>query len=357
MSETAAIVLGLAAALVLGLAEVADQRSTKRVRQERVLSPTIVVDLMRQPLWLASIAGTVFGFALQVLALRYGPLALVEPLLVCDLIFAVLLSGLLLHRLDPKLIGGVLATAAGLAGFLAIARPTNGHSSVGFLVVLPLGAGLAAAVGGCLLLSRRGNNVRPLALALACGICYGTAAFLIKLVVSPTGAGLAGVLTDWPIYALAIVGPLGFLLNLNAFQQSALIAPVISIITVCDPLISVALAYLWLDERVSSTPASIAGEVIALIVMTAGVIVVAHRAPHLAAAAKAKQSTARGLGWRHGSADPDRPAAAAPEAPRRRPGRAGVLRRHRSCALADSGDGPGTRRSGHGPRAGAMDRR
>jgi drug/metabolite transporter (DMT)-like permease len=292
LSESAAIFLGLAAALVLGAAEVADQRSTKRVRRRQALSPTILVDLARQPLWLASILGTVAGFALQVLALRFGPLALVEPLLVCDLIFAVLLSGLLGHRLDPILVGGVVATAAGIAAFLAIARPTSGHTSVGFLVVLPLGAGLAATVGACLLLARRSDTVRPLALALACGICYGAAAFLIKLVVAPTGAGFAGVLTDWPIYALAIVGPLGFLLNLNAFQQSALLAPVISIITVCDPLISVALAYLWLDERPRSSPASIAGEVLALVVMSAGIVVVAHRSPHLAAG-RDKQAQAR----------------------------------------------------------------
>ena len=281
--------LGLAAALVLGIAEVADQRSTKRVRQRRVLSPTIFLDLVRQPLWLASIVGTLIGFALQVLALRFGPLALVEPLLVCDLIFAVLLASYLSRRFDTVLLGGVLATAAGVAGFLAIAQPSSGKSSVGFLVVLPLGAGLAAAVGGCLLVSRRGGNARPLALALACGICYGTAAFLIKLVVAPTGAGLAGVLKDWPIYALAIVGPLGFLLNLNAFQKSVLIAPVISIITVCDPLISVALASLWLDEKLSGTPAGLAGEVIALIIMTSGIIVVAHRAPHIAATFRAQQ--------------------------------------------------------------------
>jgi len=283
-------VLGLTAAAVLGIAEVADQRGTKRVRQRRVLSPTILVDLVRQPLWLASIVGTVMGFALQVLALRFGPLALVEPLLVCDLIFAVLLASYLNRRFDPVLLGGVLATAAGVGGFLAIAQPSSGRSSVGFLVVLPLAAGLAVAVGGCLLLARRGGYVKPLALALACGICYGTAAFLIKLVVAPTGAGLAGVLTDWPIYALAIVGPLGFLLNLNAFQQSALIAPVISIITVCDPLISVALASLWLDEKLSSSPAGVAGEVIALIVMSSGIIVVAHRSPRVAATARAKQA-------------------------------------------------------------------
>lgn len=282
--------LGLAAALVLGIASVADQRSTKRVQTRRALSPRIFLDLARQPLWLASIGGTVIGFALQVLALRFGPLALVEPLLVCDLVFAVLISGYLRHRMDPTLLAGVIATAVGVAGFLVIGRPTNGQPSVGFLVVLPLGAGLAAAVAGCLAVARRSNSLRPLALALACGICYGVAAFLIKLVVSHTGGGLAGTLTDWPIYALAVVGPLGFLLNENAFQTGALIAPVMAIITVCDPLISIALASLWLNEKLSGTAAGITGEVISLVVMSVGIVVVAHRAPHLAPGAKAEAS-------------------------------------------------------------------
>lgn len=287
MSDAAAIVLALAAALVLGVASVAEQRSTKLVRQRWALSPTIFADLVRQPLWLASIVGTVIGFALQVVALRFGPLALVEPLLVCDLIFAVLLSSYLVHRYDSVMIGGVLATVAGVAGFLAIARPTSGRSSVGFLVVLPLAAGLAVAVAACLAVARRSPNLRPLALALACGICYGVAAFLVKLVVSDVSGGLAGILTDWPIYALAVVGPVGFLLNLNAFQKGTLIAPVMAIITVCDPLISIALAAIWLDERLSATPGGVAAEVISLIVMSVGIVVVAHRAPHLAPSAEA----------------------------------------------------------------------
>jgi drug/metabolite transporter (DMT)-like permease len=276
-------VAAIGAALVFGIASVADQRSTKRVQRRRALSPRIFLDLARQPLWLASIGGTVLGFALQVLALRFGPLALVEPLLVCDLIFAVLINSFLRKRWDSVLIGGVAATAIGVAGFLVIARPSSGQSSVSFQVVLPLAAGLAVAVVGCLAVSARNENLRPLALALACGINYGVAAFLVKLLVSDVSGGLIGVLSDWPIYALAVVGPLGFLLNENAFQQGTLIAPVLSIITVCDPLISIALAYLWLNEKLSSTPAAIAGEIASLLLMITGIVVVAHRAPHAAA--------------------------------------------------------------------------
>ncbi len=282
MSPLLAIVLAIAASLVFGIASVADQRSTKRVKRRGPLSPRIFLDLMRQPLWLASICGTLMGFALQVLALRFGPLALVEPLLVCGLIFAVLINAYLRKRWDSVLIGGVIAAAAGVAGFLVIASPTEGQGSVGFHVVLPLAAGLAATVVGCLAVARRSSTLRPLALALACGINYGVAAFLVKLVVSDVHGGLSGLLTDWPIYALAVVGPLGFLLNENAFQAGTLIAPVLAIITVCDPIISIALGALWLNEKLNGSAAGIIGEVISLLIMVTGVVVTAHRAPHVA---------------------------------------------------------------------------
>jgi drug/metabolite transporter (DMT)-like permease len=279
------VVLAVCAALLFGIASVADQRSTKRVKRRGPLSPRIFLDLMHQPLWLASVGGTLLGFGLQVLALRYGPLALVEPLLVCGLIFATLINAYLRRRFDSLLIGGVIATAIGLAGFLAIAQPTNGESSVGFLVILPLAVGLGAGVLGCLALARRNDFWRPLALALACGINYGVSAFLVKIVVTDVSGGLGAVLTDWPIYALAIVGPLGFLLNENAFQQGTLIAPVLAIITVCDPIISIALGAAFLHETLNGTAVGVAGEILSLAIMVTGVIVTAHRAPHVGAAA------------------------------------------------------------------------
>ena len=57
------------------------------------------------------------------------------------------------------------------------------------------------------------------------------------------------LLTDWPIYALAVVGPAGFILNEDAYQQGTLIAPARAIITACDPIISIALGRVWLNER------------------------------------------------------------------------------------------------------------
>jgi drug/metabolite transporter (DMT)-like permease len=279
LSDQIAIAAALGASVVFGISTVAEQRGTKRVKQRRALSPRILLDLARQPLWVASIGGTLTGFALQVVALTYGPLALVEPILVCDLIFAVLINATLRKRWDPVMLSGVFVTALGVAAFLAISRPSGGHSTVSFHVVLPLAAVLAALVVGCITLARNNDNLRPLALALACGICYGASAFLVKLV---TAGGLTHLFTTWPIYALALVAPVGFVLNQDAFQQGKLLAPVLSIITACDPIVSIALGYLWLNETLNGTALGIAGEAIALLLMTGGIVVMAHHSPQAA---------------------------------------------------------------------------
>jgi hypothetical protein len=278
LSYLIAVVAALAAATVFGIASVADQRSTKRVRSRRALSPRIFLDLVRQPLWIASIGGTLLGFALQVVALRYGPLAVVEPILVCDLIFAALISSYLRKHYDPRLLSGVVVCLVGIIAFILIAKPQAGVTHVGIHVVLPLAAGLAGLIAGCLVVANRNSTLRPLALALACGVCYGVAAFLVKLVVSNVHYGLAGLFTHWAIYALAVVGPLGFLLNENAFQQGALISPVLAIITACDPIVSIALGALWLKEGLANSTAAIIGEVIALVAMVIGIVIVSHRA-------------------------------------------------------------------------------
>ena len=51
----------LASALILGISSILDQRSTKRVKSRRALSSLIVVDLARQPLWLAAIGTNIVG--------------------------------------------------------------------------------------------------------------------------------------------------------------------------------------------------------------------------------------------------------------------------------------------------------
>ena len=292
MSTPIAVTAAVGAALVFGISSVADQRSTKRVKTRRALSPEILVDLVRQPLWVIAVGANVAGFALQIVALDFGSLALVQPLLVCDLLFAVLISRYGLSRGAPPppggkrgglaIFAGVGAATAGVAGFLAVGQPSGGQTHASFSILAPLLLGLIVVVGGCVVVGERNRNVRPLALALACGVNYGVAAFVVKLLTSEFGGGLAGVLSSWPIYVLAVVGPLGFLLNQDAFQQGTFLAPVQAIITTADPVISIGLGIVWLHVRLRGGPAATFGEVASLLLMTAGIVITARHSPQAA---------------------------------------------------------------------------
>jgi hypothetical protein len=302
LSTLIAVVTAIAAALAFGISSVADQRSTKRVERRRALSPRILLDLVRQPLWLTAVATNVVGFALQVVALSFGSLALVQPILVCDLIFAVVISQFVRWRSELHRPGvmraaltvfpGVAACTAGVAGFLAIGQPSGGDTQASFSILPPLLIGLVAVVGGCLVVAARNRNLRPLALALACGVNYGVAAFLVKLLTSEFGEGLARVFTNWPIYVLAVVGPAGFILNQDAFQQGRFLAPVQSIISAADPVISIALGVVWLDVHLRSSPAAIAAEVVFLLLMITGIAITANHAPSAVAASSPSSPSA-----------------------------------------------------------------
>jgi drug/metabolite transporter (DMT)-like permease len=279
-----AVLITLAAALAFASSSVAEQRSTRQVPRRGVLSPRLLLDLLARPLWLAAIVLNAVGSVLQVAALHFGPLALVQPLLVSNLLFAVLISVALRHRPpDGIILAGVVACALGIAGFLGAARPSGGAQTVSLLGFLPLGAALAGVLAVCLLSLRwASKNLRSLMLALATGADFGVTAFLLKLLPGSLAHGLAGPARLWPLYALVITGPLGFLLSQNAFQADVLISPVLSVITTTDPLVSIVVAHVWLGERFASSPAAIAAEVISLAVMAAGIVALSRRAPHVA---------------------------------------------------------------------------
>jgi drug/metabolite transporter (DMT)-like permease len=295
VSTAAGVAAAVGAALVFGVTSVAEQRSTKRVKKERTGSPKILLDLVRQPLWDIAIVGTIIGFALQVVGLKYAPLAVVEPILVFDLVFAVLIAAYLRRSADPVMLAGVGACVVGVAGFLVIARPTAGSGTVSLAEAIWLAIGAVAAVAICLVVGQSSETLRPLGMALATGVCYGVSAFLIKVVTAEASHGGFGhVLSSWPIYALAIAGPVGFVLNQDAFQSGTFIAPVMAIITAADPLISIALAFFLLNEKLASSPAAVAGEIICLILMTAGIIEIARHSPQVinAEAAEAAKAAA-----------------------------------------------------------------
>jgi hypothetical protein len=157
---------------------------------------------------------------------------------------------------------------------------------------VPLSVGIAVVIALCLVAWRLSpGRFLPLATALACGAIFGVTAFLLKEITQTIGLGFNPPSQQWPLYAFIIAEPLGFLLNQNAFQESSLIAPVLAIRTVTDPLVAIGIGLVWLNEQIASSPAAIAAEVAGLIIMSVGVVALAYRSPHLAAHRSATEKT------------------------------------------------------------------
>jgi drug/metabolite transporter (DMT)-like permease len=281
-----AVPAAVAGAASFGLASAVQQRATKQVPTTGTLDPRLLLELVRRPVWVLGIGTVIVGLSLQLVALAYGPLVLVQPLLVTGVLFGAVFSALLAHRrVDRLVVLGSLGAVAGLSAFLVLARPTGGSTQLeqdGW-GLLPLAVALGATVLICLAAAGRYDGaVQVAALAAATGVLYGLTAGLMKVVTSQfRSGGPTEVFTHPVLYVVCAVGPLGFLLSQNTFQHGTLIAPALAIITIVDPLVGVAIGVSWLGEQVNSSPAVLAGELIAVLVIMGSVGLLAHRGTQL----------------------------------------------------------------------------
>jgi drug/metabolite transporter (DMT)-like permease len=292
VTEPAVLFVAVPAALIgaagFGLASALQHRAAREAPATGVIGPQLLVELARRPSWVLATFAVLGGMALQLVALAFAPLALVQPLLVTGIIFGTVFSAWLgHHRPDRLLVIGALAATGGLAAFLSLARPSGGNFELPpFLTLFPLSAALLIVVVGCLWVAthRRG----PLgvgSLALATGVCYGVTAGLMKVVTGELRAdGVESILTHPALYVVCVVGPVGFLLSQHTFQEGMLIAPALAIITIVDPLVSMGIGLTWLGEELADTSAAaVLGQVAAGLVIIAGVGLLAHRGTRIRA--------------------------------------------------------------------------
>ena len=81
--------LALAAALLFALGTVLQQKAASTSpRRRRAPGAGLLLRMARRPVWLAGIAADAFGFVAQAVALTIGRLAVVQPLLVTSVVFA-----------------------------------------------------------------------------------------------------------------------------------------------------------------------------------------------------------------------------------------------------------------------------
>ncbi|MFC7863136.1 MULTISPECIES: DMT family transporter [Actinomycetes] len=207
--------------------------------------------LLRRPDWLAGVALLMLSAVMQGWALAVGSLSLVQPLLATELLFTLIVGGLVFRRRP----GGrtwlaFVALAVGLAVFLLSAAPRPGRDDATSRAWLMAG-GVACAVVLLLVLAARTvrGPARAALLGLASAVSFATTAALLKESVGRLRLGPGVMFSHWSPYATAAVGLVAFLLLQSALGAGSLAASQPAL-TLGDALTSVALGWALFEESV-----------------------------------------------------------------------------------------------------------
>jgi drug/metabolite transporter (DMT)-like permease len=237
--------------------------------------------LLRNPRWLAGSAAQVGAFAFQAVALQLGQLSVVQPLLVTELVMALVLRQVFIHQeVAWAAWGGAAAAVAGLAVFIVAAEPrggqagpTTGHWTAAVVACVAVVAALIAGASG-------GSPSRRAALyGLAGGITWALEATFIKSATDDLArSGLSGLFASWPVYAVAVGGAAGVVIEQAALQSGPLRVSQ-PMLTITDPIISIALSVWLFGEYFVLNPAVLAAAAAGFLVMCGGVVVLSLTAP------------------------------------------------------------------------------
>lgn len=245
------VICALGAAVMFAFAAVMQQESTLTVSTDRSLSPGLLLELVRRPKWMLGGTSMLCGFGLQATALSVGPVALVQPIVVLELAFAIPFGILRRHRrAGLREWAGILAVMAGISIFLLAADPRSGvqnpPTSQWIESLVPVGAvaALCVMVGA----TRRGPD-RAMFLGSAAGLAFGLLSVLTKAVTHLLSSDITRAFATWQVYVAIGIGIMALTVSQSAYQAGPL-AYSMPFIGLLEPLVAVVIGDVVLGEAV-----------------------------------------------------------------------------------------------------------
>ena len=278
------IALALVAALCFAFGTVLQQKAGLDDPAEGG-SAGLLVQMARRPVWLIGISCDALGFAAQFAALAVGSLAVVQPLLVFSVVFALPLGARLTgQRVRKADVAAAAVVTAGLILFLIIADPSGGRQDAPIGDWLIVGAAAAVVVVPLLIASRRLRpGAKAATLGIATGVLFGLSAALTDVVGHRFDDGILTVFTAWPLYALIVVGYLSMTLSQMSLNAGAL-GPAVATQMAFDPIASVILAVTILQESLHESTGGAVVSCVALAAALGGMVVLARSQEETSAA-------------------------------------------------------------------------
>jgi drug/metabolite transporter (DMT)-like permease len=246
-------ILALVAAFCFALAATLQQKGALNLGGVSLGSPSSFLTLAKQTWWLIGTLVLLAGYAFQAIALDHGRLAVIQPLLVTTIVFALplgyLLTSQVIHRREVL---GAAIVVLGLAFFTVVGDAADGNDNAPadeWAIAVAVFSLITVAL---LVAGGRGTVLRKAALyGAAAGVLFGLSASLCKPTMEILNdSGVSGVLESWEFYAFAGAGILAFIVQQVSLATGKLAASVATV-SVCNPLVGIVIGTLLLDERLA----------------------------------------------------------------------------------------------------------
>jgi drug/metabolite transporter (DMT)-like permease len=241
VNDEIAVTLAVLAAASNALASVLQRRAARSAPASMAFRMELIWHLMRRPAWLGGIGALIGGFVFQAAALGFGGLSLVQPLLVVELPFTMLIAAWMFRvRLGRESWLAIGVLTAGLAVLLVAARPGEGHhhpQRIGWVIAVVVTVALAA---GLVTAARHSSGVvRATLLGVASGIGFAFTAALMKEAIRVLERDPSAMPAAWSLYAMVAAGLSSLFLLQTALQSGPLVA-LQPALNVADPVASIA---------------------------------------------------------------------------------------------------------------------
>ena len=262
--------------MLFALAATLQQKGALNLPEISLRHPSSLARLAAQTMWLVGTLALLVGYVFQAAALDRGRLAIIQPLLVMTVVFALPLGYFLTNQVVGRFeIAGAAVIVVGLALFAIYGDPAGGRENAPgdewaiAIAVLALICGILLAFG------RHGDaTIRAGVYGTVAGICFGLSAALTKPTLDFLHAGVTELFTHWEPYALAIAGVLGFVLQQVSLGTGKL-APSVATVSVANPIVGILLGIVLLDERLSRPAWHVAVACLGLALALIGAVVIA----------------------------------------------------------------------------------
>ena len=273
------VVTSLFAGFFNSISGVFQRKGSGKPKPDELYKKDIILKTSKNSVWQIGVLTEALAAVLEVVALYFGSLIIVEPLLMTNLIFLMVILQLKYKiAVSPREWSGVIAICLGISLFLIVSNPKSGVPSYGLIWLAPTIIVATLITTGAIITRRlKQSEKRGAAGAITAGLSLGLTAALTRLAMVELHSGIYVFFTHWPIYAL-IISAVVSVITIQVGYASGPLKITQPVLEVVSPIVSILIVLLIFRHSISMTPLAILLESVGFIIAAGGVVVLGSSA-------------------------------------------------------------------------------